>query len=194
MSEFDKVRERRMQFLRAAYDLGKSRPANMVNMEEIAQQMGVEWNVLERGELDEYANYYGGKGFIRRQADGYGILSITPKGIDEVEGNNQPQQSNVSNIFNISGPVQGSVIGTHNTAELTNHFDFRSIEQRIEHEGGEDKEELREALNEVRQLLESGKKLDRGAWARFSGVMQRNNWFASPVMTALVGFATQTIS
>ncbi len=34
----------------------------------------------------------------------------------------------------------------HNRVELTNNFDFRSIEQRIDRDGGADKKELREAL------------------------------------------------
>lgn len=195
MSEFDEVREKRKQFLRAAYDLGKSSPANMASMDEIARELGTEMEPgLIDDELIEYATYWGGKGFIESQVDGYGILSITPEGIDEVEGNNHPQQSSVSNVFNISGTVQGSVIGTHNTNELTNNFDFRAVEQRIEQEGGEDKEELREALAEIHRLLESGQSLDRGALSKFSGVMERHSWFTGSVAQGLIGFATQIMS
>lgn len=84
MSEFDEVRERRKQFLKAAYDLVGPRKGNIVGMEEVAQEMGVQWNVLERNnELDAYAAYYGGKGggkgFIKSQADSFGIFSASPQ-------------------------------------------------------------------------------------------------------------------
>ena len=68
---------------------------------------------------------------------------------------------------NIYGPIRGSVIRIHNKADLTNHFDFRFIEQRIEREGGEDKEELKRALAQVERLLE------RGELPQFSGAMER---------------------
>jgi len=191
VSEFDDVRERRKQFLRAAYDFGKSRVANLVSMDEIAQQMSLEWNQLENTELDEYAAYYGGKGLIKGQADGFGLFSITPAGIDEVEGNNA--QEPPGSIFQFYGNVQGSVIGTHNTAELTNSFDFRAIEQRIEEEGGEEKEELRRALAQVQRLLERDEYLDRGALSQFSGAMEKHSWFTGSVMQALLGFATQAV-
>jgi hypothetical protein len=74
---------------------------------------------------------------------------------------------------NIYGPIHGSVIRIHNKADLTNHFDFRSIEQRIEREGGEDKEELKRGLAQVDRLLERGEYLDRGALPQFSGAMER---------------------
>ena len=93
--------------------------------------------------------------------------------------------------FQFYGNVQGSVIGTHNTAELTNSFDFRAIEQKIEEKGGEDKEELRRALAQVQRLLERGEYLDSGALSQFSGAMERHSWFTGAVMHALLGFATQ---
>jgi len=106
-----------------------------------------------------------------------------------VEGN-KPQAAS-GTTFNLYGNVQGSVIGTHNTAELTNSFDFRAIEQRIEEEGGEDKEELKQALAQVERLLERGEYLDRGALSQFSGAMEKHSWFTGSVMQALLGFATQ---
>ena len=98
-----------------------------------------------------------------------------------------------ANTFNISGDVQGSVIGTHNTAQLTNTLDFRSIEQRIEREGGDDKAEMKEALEEIRSLLESGESLERGEFSRFGEFMRRYPWFADFVTSALAGFATQAV-
>lgn len=54
--------------------------------------------------------------------------------MDEVEGN---KPSDAGSTFQLYGPVQRSVIGTHNTVEPTNNFDFRAIERRTEREGDE---------------------------------------------------------
>ena len=106
---------------------------------------------------------------------------------DFVLPDSQPASSN----FHFHGDVNQSIIGTQNRAELTNNFDFRSIEQQIEREGGEDKEELKRALAQVERLIERGDYLDRGALAQFSGAMERHSWFTGSVMQALLGFATQ---
>jgi hypothetical protein len=115
------------------------------------------------------------------------MLRITAEGIDDVEGN-KPQAGS-GPTFQFYGDVLGSVIGTHNKAELTNNFDCSAIER----EGGEDKEELRRALAQVERLLERGDYLDRGALARFSGAMERHSWFTGSIMQALLGFATQAV-
>lgn len=193
MSEPEGINERRKRFLQAAYDLSINEPLLMVSIEDIAQELGADPKTARSstGEVMKMAFYWGNKGYIKSEADGYGLLSLTPKGIDEVEGNNKLPDA--GSTFNIYGPVQGSVIGTHNTAELTNTFDFRAIEERIEREGGEDKEELKRALAQVQRLLERGEYLDRGALSQFSGSMERHSWFTGSVMQALLGFATQAV-
>jgi hypothetical protein len=95
--------------------------------------------------------------------------------------------------FHFHGDVNQSIIGTQDRAKLTNNFDFRSIKQRIDRDGGEDKEELRQALAQVERLLERGAYLDRGALSRFSETMQRHEWFTGSVMQALLGLATQIV-
>lgn len=190
----EQASERRQRFLQAVYNLGINEPVFMVSIEDVAKELGMDPDrARDRdGEMKKMAYYFGNKGLIDSQADGYGLLSLTPEGIDEVEGKNKPQESS-SPTFQFYGNVQGSVIGTNNSAELTNNFDFRTVEQRIEREGGEDKEELREALEEVRRLLESGDSMERGFLSRFSGAMEEHSWFTSSIAQALVGFGTQAV-
>jgi hypothetical protein len=89
MSEFEQARARRRRFLRAAYELGKSRPARMVSLADIAGEMGMDPG---DDELTDTAMYYDEQGYMRKHADGYGILSITAAGVDEVEsGEPAPQ-------------------------------------------------------------------------------------------------------
>ncbi len=191
MSEFEQTQNLRKMFLRSAYDLGKNRPGRTVGLDEIGgvMQQYMDTSTPEFVDsLTDTARFLDEKGRINKQTTSYEIINITSDGIDEVEGNKPPD---TGATFQFYGDVQGSVIGTHNTAELTNNFDFRSIEQRIEREGGKDAGELKEALEEVRNLLERGDKLDRGGLSRFGEVMQRNSWFSGAVMNALLGFATQ---
>lgn len=99
----------------------------------------------------------------------------------------QPTSSN----FHFYGDVNQSIVGTQNRAELTNNLDFGNVREQIDREGGEDREELHRALEQVERLLERGDYLNRGDLARFSDVMERHSWFTGSVMSALLGFATQ---
>lgn len=96
--------------------------------------------------------------------------------------------------FHFHGDVSQSIVGTQTRAELTNNMDFGSVRERIDREGGEDKEELRNALDHVERLVERGEYLDRGELSRFSQVMENHSWFTGAVMSALLGFATQAIT
>jgi hypothetical protein len=87
---------------------------------------------------------------LEKQTNAWEIVNITAKGVDDVEGRSQEAAPTTSFIFN--APVHSSVIGTHNTAELINNFDFSSIEARGGREGDADAEELREALAEHRSV------------------------------------------
>lgn len=97
-------------------------------------------------------------------------------------------------VFNIHGNVSQSIVGTQTRAELTNNMDFGGVRERIELEGGEDKEELSNALDHVERLVERGEYLNRGELSRFSRVMEDHSWFTGAVMSALLGFATQAIT
>lgn len=195
MSEAEEIRELAPEFLRIASEIGMNEPSDMVRLNQVAEHLGPDEHGTTGSDyvdkLTSVAQYLGSRGFLERQSSNWGMFSVTREGIDEVEGRNKPAET--GSTFQFYGNVQGSVIGTHNTAELTNTFDFRAIEQRIEEEGGEDKEELKRALAQVQRLLERGDYLDRGALSQFSGVMERHSWFTGSVMQALLGFATQAV-
>lgn len=97
-------------------------------------------------------------------------------------------------VFNFHGNVSQSIVGTQTRAELTNNMDFDSLREQIDREGGEDKEELHNALEHVQRLVARGEYLDRGELSRFSRLMENHSWFTGAVMSALLGFATQTIA
>lgn len=93
MSNFEEKRETRNRFLRAACDLGENRTLRMVSLENIGAQLSMDAsNSTAEDELIDIASYLEDRGLIEGQADGYGLLSITSKGIDEVEGNSLPRE------------------------------------------------------------------------------------------------------
>lgn len=186
-------REVRSRLLRTVYELADANPSRFVHWRNLAPRIGLDADNREhQKQAKAVAEHLRSSGLVVIEGDRGTAYKITAKGVDRVEGNEPAQQpANVSNTFNLSGNFYNAVIGTHNTAELTASFDFRSIERRIEAEGGEDKEELREALEELRVLLEECGTLDRGALSRFSSSMEKHSWFTGSVTQALLGFATQ---
>lgn len=121
--------------------------------------------------------------------------SLTRRAYEAVDSNfvlPDPQPTGAS--FHFHGDVSQSIVGTQTRAELTNIMDFRSVRERIDREGGEDQQELHNALDHIERLVERGEYLDRGTLSRFSGLMERHSWFTSAVMSALLGFATQAVS
>lgn len=120
---------------------------------------------------------------------------LTQKAFEAVDSDFvMPDPQPWSSSFHFYGDVSQSIIGTQDKAELTNNFNIGEVRERIDLEGGEDRKELHMALDHVERLLERGEYLDRGALAKFSGVMERHSWFSGSVMSALLGFATQIVT
>jgi hypothetical protein len=151
---------------------------------------------LERG--DWLKNKITGKRFyvmdtdmVMLQGAPYALLADYKTETEREAEQREPAPAQVVTV-NVQN-AQGSIIGTQRNAELTANFDLRSLESRIERDGGEDKEELNEALQELRALLEEGETLNRGALSKFSGAMERHSWFTGAVAQILVGWATQAV-
>jgi hypothetical protein len=96
------------------------------------------------------------------------------------------------------GNAYNSIFGTQQHAEMSNvSFDFRTVqaeldqaEEEIERRGGSDEAELRELIAEVRALHESDEPVDRGHFAKYLGVIQRNGWIAGPIAGTLLSVFT----
>lgn len=199
MSESEGTRDRRERFLQVAYDLSIDQPVPLVNIKDMAREFGEDPATVrsDTSEVMRMAQYWGNRGFIKSEGGGYGHFRLTSRGIDKVEGEEPTQQPpSVTNVNISGGTFQGSVVGANNTAELVNNFDLRSveIEKQIEERGGADKEELREALEEVRRIIASENSIERGMLSRFSAVMERNSWFTGAIAQAFAGFVTQAIT
>ena len=192
----EEMKEKRQRFLKAVYDLSIDEPVSMVRIETVATELGMNPELARErgGEMKRMAQYFGNKGFIESHADGDGLLGLTPQGIDEVEGTNKPQGPSVSNTVNISGGnFYSSAVGTNNIANLSAQFDFRTIEQRIESEAGPDREELRELVAEMREVVERGDTLDRNFLSRYNDKLKEYDWLSSAVAGWLLNFATSGV-
>lgn len=131
----------------------------------------------------------------QKESESSRLCTLTNNAYEAVDsGFVMPDPQPSSSSFHFYGNVSQSIIGTQNKAELTNNFNIGEVRERIDLEGEEDQEELHRALDHVERLLERGDYLDRGALAKFSGVMERHSWFSGSVMSALLGFATQIVA
>ncbi len=124
MSEAEEIRELAPEFLRIASEIGMNEPSDIVRLNQVAERLGPD-NLGTTGshyvdKLTRVAQYLGGRGLLERQSSNWGMFSVTREGIDEVEGRNKPPEA--GSTFQFYGNVQGSVVGTHNTTELTKSF------------------------------------------------------------------------
>jgi DNA-binding PadR family transcriptional regulator len=186
-------KELRRDFLRAVYEQADANPAEFVHWRDLAPGYGFADTETLPKSMTGVAEQLAGLGFITIEAEEGNVYRITPAGINEVEGNTPQSEQNVSNVFNMSGTFYQAAVGTHNTNTFSGDLDFAAVERRIEEEGGADKEELHELVQEVRELLESGQMLNKGRLARFNDKLKEVPWLAGPVAGWLLNFATQEI-
>jgi DNA-binding PadR family transcriptional regulator len=185
----------RRGFLRAIYDLADGSPTEFVYWRDLASKYDSAGMARPPSPIMGAIDQLAASGLVTNEVDDGTVYRITAEGVDEVEGNRrgaQPQQ-NVSNVFNLSGTFYQAAVGTHNTNTFEGDLDFSTVERRIEEDGGADKEELRELVAEVRELLESGPTLDKGRLARFNDKLKQYPWLADPVAGWLLNFGTQEI-
>lgn len=96
-----------------------------------------------------------------------------------------------TNIYNLSGNFFNSIIGVQQNAKVFVNVTIQRLEEQIEQQGGEDKEELREILAEVRKLLDGEESAPRGFLRRFSETMQKHGWFTGQIAGPVLRFLTE---
>lgn len=187
-------KELRDALLEAAHELCLSSNAGMEHVESIAghvnhQALGLDPTTPEYADRVEQAiTVLRNQGFLKFEVDEGGIVSITDKGIDEVEGRNQPQpQTQTVNIHDST--FNSSVVATQGNVELISTMNFGELYERIDREGGSDKAELRQLVDEVRSLVENEQEIKPGVLQKFREVMQRNSWITGPIASLLLGLA-----
>lgn len=182
------------RFLKLVYMQANGSPTEFVMWQNVAPELGL--NPENQDHLDHVltvADHLEHSDLISIEVNEGTMYTITAKGVDRVEGTEPQPQQNVSNTWNLSGNFNQSAIGTHNTNSFTGEFDFSTVEQRIEAEGGADKEELRELVAELRDLLENEGTINKGFLSRWNDKLKECDWLAGAVSGWLLNFATRSL-
>lgn len=88
------------------------------------------------------------------------------------------------------GTAYGSNIGTQGDASITNTFNFEKVDQLIEVHGGEDKEELRKMIAEIKELFEDSEKVKKGALEKYSEKLEKHSWITGAIAQMALQFLT----
>ena len=133
--------------------------------------------------------------------DGMWEATITPQGITYFENKDQAlkrheeeqKQMSVGNITNYGNIVFGNVSNSTLTVDNSIH----EIERMIDEQGGEDKEELLELLEEVKELIENMQSSrsvpkQKKLFQRISNHFEKHGWFYGAIVQ-LLGTAAMTM-
>lgn len=101
----------------------------------------------------------------------------------------RPPVVNQTNHFHAE--VNYSAIGPNSHVELTQNLDLGAVRERIDKDGGEYADDLHELLDVAESASREGKALEPGALSEFNEAMQNRSWIVSPVVSLLLGLATQ---
>lgn len=103
--------------------------------------------------------------------------------------NNRGGVVKVSNVsFNISGNVYGAMMATQGAATMNNNIYINEIEKMIEENGGNDKEELRIMVNEIRELLEDKEEIKKGILLKYSDQLEKHSWITGAIAQLTLGW------
>ncbi len=196
--ELARVREHALILLREGYLEALDSPANLASMQHVAPKLGLDPdNWEQKREFRKLAQYLASRGYIKSEADGFGLFSILPAGRALVEGD-EPQQAQVTSHTYIGGNAYGSVFGSQNV-DMNVSFDMRTVEAEInqaeqtaDQRGGPDAAEIKELLAELRAHLQTGEPIEPGKLARWGRVFRENGWLSGPVIGALLNYAFRT--
>jgi hypothetical protein len=162
----------------------RNAPAGLVSGTEVAQSVGVPF---KSSEFDEAVTDLDTRGEVTRKA-GNAMLSITDKGIKEIEEPKAPPEPTIS--INVQ-TAHGSIIGTQQNAELTATFNFGDFDRVIEQADEEDKEELKEVREQLRKMLEEEQTVNRGALAKWGQLLEKYPATIGLISRAFIGWLTQ---
>lgn len=97
----------------------------------------------------------------------------------EAEHNAESQQSVT---FNINNP-KNSIVGTQQTATMTNGYSINDITKLIENHNSDDKELLKEMVCMLEKTISEKEPVKKGFLSKFTDVMSRNEWITTPIAT-----------
>ena len=93
-------------------------------------------------------------------------------------------------IYNVNNPVN-SIIGNQNTATINvEEFSIEKFNQLIDMLGFNDKAELRDLSETIRQIIENEEKPQKGMLSKFSDLLAKHSWAFQVVSQMLIAWFT----
>lgn len=98
------------------------------------------------------------------------------------ESEYQFQKQNATSSFVINADkIENSIIGTQSSAIINLNEELSKMESDIKNSNSNDKEELLQIISLLRDLKESQSPIQKGIFAKFSSVMERNSWITGSI-------------
>lgn len=117
-------------------------------------------------------------------------LALTEKGECFVEnGFKMPSETPANNIFNIENATN-SVIGTQSNVTLNIVDTLQKTREQIDSSNSDDKAELHQIVNLLEMVINNQVPATKGLLSKFSAVIQKNSWIASPVTSIILHWLT----
>lgn len=111
----------------------------------------------------------------------------------QTEAEHKNQECSSSTIFNI-GSATASVIGTQSVVNFNYNATVQQLKEQLSTTESPDKAELENIIALLEMVLNNQLPPQKGMLSKFSDVLKRNTWFATPMMSALFGWLTSQIS
>lgn len=116
------------------------------------------------------------------------MVDPQPDGIAYLETLETPEQLSIAPVqFNIEKNY--GAVGTNTNFTINNSFDFKQLDELITQNssaGSTDRQEL-EALKALLQAIQNQQTpVEKGALAKFSGLMEKHSWLSSPIVSFLI--------
>lgn len=92
-----------------------------------------------------------------------------------------------SAIFNI-GTATNSVIGTQASVTMSINGAIQNAREQITSSDSKDKEELQQIISLLEMVADNQVPAQKGLLSKFSAVIQRNSWIASPISSILLNW------
>lgn len=101
------------------------------------------------------------------------------------EHNTKTEQA--TTIFNIENPTN-SVIGTQTNVTVNIDNSIHEAKEQVNSSDSEDKEELQQIISLLEMVVNNQVPAQKGLLSKFTSVIQRNSWIASPISSILLNW------
>ena len=95
-------------------------------------------------------------------------------------------------VFNI-GTATGSVIGTQSVVNFNYTNTVQQLKEQLSSTNSPDEADLEKVTDILEMVVNNQLPPQKGMFSKFSDVLKRNNWFTTPMMSALFGWLTSQI-